>query len=39
MGRGYFEAILANLEEHETVDLHLTSATNEASINLSLPGL
>ena len=30
-----FEAILANLEEHETVDLHLTSASNEASINLS----
>ena len=28
-----FEAILANLEEHETVDLHFTSATNEASIS------
>ena len=34
-----FEAILAILEEDETVDLHFTSAANEVSINFSLPGL
>ena len=34
-----FEAILAILEEDKTVDLHFTSATNEVSINFSLPGL
>ena len=34
-----FEAILAILEEGETVDLHFTSATNEVSIIFSLPGL
>ena len=34
-----FEAISAILEEDETVDLHFTSATNEVSINFSLPGL
>ena len=34
-----FKAILAILEEDETVDLHFTSATNEVSINVSLPGL
>ena len=31
-----FEAIS---EEDESVDLHFTSATNEVSINFSLPGL
>ena len=34
-----FEAILAILEEDETVDLHFTTATNEVSIIFSLPGL
>ena len=34
-----FEAILAILEEDETVDLHFTSTTNEVSINFSLQGL
>ena len=34
-----FEAILAILEEDETVDLHFTSAANEVSINFSFPGL
>ena len=34
-----FEAILAILEEDETVDLHFTSATNEVSMNFSLPRL
>ena len=34
-----FEAILAILEEDEIVDLFFTSATNEVSINFSLPGL
>ena len=34
-----FKAILAILEEDETVDLHFTSATNEVSIIFSLPGL
>ena len=34
-----FEAILAILEEDETVDLHFTSATNEVSLIFSLPGL
>ena len=34
-----FEAILAILEEDETVDLQFTPATNEVSINFSLPGL
>jgi len=34
-----FEAILAIFEEDETIDLHFTLATNEVSINFSLPGL
>lgn len=34
-----FEVILVILEEDETVDLHFASATNEVSINFSLPGM